>query len=43
MPVYIINKNAQSTGEHEVHTNDCTCPHMPDHSKNRMMMSSVES
>ncbi len=32
MPVYIINKNAQSTGEHEVHQDDCTCSHMPDHS-----------
>ena len=32
MHKYIINKNPQSTGEHEVHRDDCTCSHMPDHS-----------
>lgn len=30
MPFYIVNKNAQTTGEHEVHQNDCSCSHMPD-------------
>ncbi|PWK49885.1 hypothetical protein C8D97_10746 [Pleionea mediterranea] len=29
MPFYIVNRNPQSTGEHEVHRNDCTCSHMP--------------
>ena len=23
MPIYYVNKNAQSTGEHEVHKSDC--------------------
>jgi hypothetical protein len=29
MPKYIINKNAQSTGEHEVHKDDGSCNYMP--------------
>ena len=28
MPSYYVNKNAHSTGEHEVHI--FTCPHMPE-------------
>jgi hypothetical protein len=28
MDYYYVNKNAQSTGEHEVHKN--TCSHLPD-------------
>ncbi len=30
MPNYIINKNAQSNGDHEVHEKGSNCPHMPD-------------
>lgn len=30
MPTYIVNKNAQSTGEHEVHNQDAPCGSMPD-------------
>lgn len=29
MPNYIINKNAQSNGDHEVHEVASDCPHMP--------------
>lgn len=29
MPNYIINKNAQSNGDHEVHEQGSTCQHMP--------------
>ncbi len=29
MPNYLVNKNAQPTGEHEVHTT--TCSHLPDY------------
>ncbi len=28
MPYYLVNRNAQPTGEHEVHEN--TCGHLPD-------------
>ena len=24
MPIYYVNKNAQSNGDHEVHTGDCS-------------------
>lgn len=30
MPRYIVNKNAQPNGDHEVHINNGTCPTMPD-------------
>ncbi|MGI9548461.1 MAG: hypothetical protein ACR2M7_00555 [Bdellovibrionales bacterium] len=30
MSIYYVNKNAQSSGEHEVHTSGC--PHPPDQS-----------
>jgi len=30
MPYYIINKNAQSNGDHEVHEKNSSCHHMPD-------------
>lgn len=29
MPRYIVNQNPQSTGEHEVHRDDGTCPKPP--------------
>lgn len=29
MPKFIMNKNAQSTGEHEVHNLDAGCKHLP--------------
>lgn len=29
MPSYILNKNAQPSGEHEVHRNDGSCNYMP--------------
>lgn len=29
MPRYIMNKNAQSTGEHEVHNLDAVCRNLP--------------
>jgi hypothetical protein len=29
MPYYIINKNAQSNGDHEVHEKGANCQHMP--------------
>lgn len=29
MPRYCVNKNAQSTGEHEVHNLDVNCGHLP--------------
>ena len=28
MPIYYVNKNAQPTGEHEVHNSDCS--YLPD-------------
>jgi len=37
MANYYVNKNAQSTGEHEVHTS--TCPYLPD-DKNRLYLGS---
>ncbi len=30
MPRYCVNKNAQSTGDHEVHNLDNNCPTLPD-------------
>ena len=30
MPNYCVNKNAQPTGEHEVHNLDVSCHHLPD-------------
>ena len=30
MPNYCVNKNAQPTGEHEVHNLDANCNHLPD-------------
>lgn len=32
MPNYCVNKNAQPTGEHEVHNLDAFCNHLPDYS-----------
>lgn len=29
MSVFIVNKNAQSNGDHEVHNTTTGCPHMP--------------
>jgi hypothetical protein len=29
MPNFIVNENAQSNGDHEVHLTTCTCSHMP--------------
>jgi len=29
MAYYCVNKNAQPTGEHEVHKLDTSCPHLP--------------
>lgn len=29
MPIFIINKNAQSNGDHEVHNSTTGCSHMP--------------
>lgn len=29
MNSYIVNKNPQSTGEHEIHLKNGTCTHMP--------------
>ncbi|PSB86218.1 hypothetical protein C5F63_12720 [Photobacterium damselae subsp. damselae] len=29
MPYYIINKNPQSNGDHEVHEKDSGCSHLP--------------
>ena len=30
MPQFIVNKNAQPTGEHEVHNKDAGCSYLPD-------------
>ncbi len=30
MPNFCVNKNAQSTGEHEVHNLDANCSYLPD-------------
>lgn len=30
MPNYCVNKNAQPTGEHEVHNLDVNCKHLPE-------------
>ena len=30
MTLYIVNKNAQANGDHEVHKDHGTCGHMPD-------------
>lgn len=35
MPNYIVNKNAQSGGEHEVH--ETTCNYLPDHSNQQSL------
>jgi hypothetical protein len=35
MPLYYVNKNSQSTGEHEVHKSDCS--YIPD-SENRLSL-----
>jgi len=32
MQNYIVNKNAQESGEHEVHSLDVSCPYLPDYS-----------
>lgn len=31
MPRFCVNKNAQSTGEHEVHNLDAGCRNLPDY------------
>ena len=33
MPNYLVNKNAQSTGEHEVHTTTCSQRPKPENQK----------
>lgn len=30
MPTYLVNENAQPTGEHEVHTTECTYKPAPE-------------
>lgn len=30
MPHYIVNQNAQSNGDHEIHNETTGCSHMPD-------------
>lgn len=37
MPNFCVNKNAQPTGEHEVHNLDAGCSHLPD-PQNRHML-----
>lgn len=32
MSNYCVNKNPQSTGEHEIHNLDASCSHLPDYS-----------
>lgn len=32
MPRYCVNRQAQETGEHEVHNLDAGCQHLPDYS-----------
>lgn len=39
MPNYCVNKNAQPTGEHEVHNLDASCHHLPEYS-NRLALGS---
>lgn len=31
MPYFIINKNSQQNGDHEVHEKDAGCQHLPNH------------
>ncbi len=38
MPYYYVNKNAQSTGEHEVHTTSCN--HGPLYESNKQSLGS---
>jgi len=35
MPSYYVNKNAQSNGDHEVHSSGCS--HMPDQSNQKYL------
>ena len=37
MPRFCVNKNAQSTGEHEVHNLDSRCSFLPD-TKNQLYL-----
>jgi len=42
MPRFCVNKNAQPTGEHEVHNLDASCGHLPD-SSNQLQLGSFTS
>jgi len=42
MPRFCVNKNAQPTGEHEVHNLDANCGHLPD-SQNQHYLGSFPS
>ncbi len=35
MPYYIVNRNAQSNGDHEVHNRTSGCSYMPDASNRK--------
>ena len=39
MPRFVVNKNAQPTGEHEVHNLDNNCQYLPD-VKNQIQLGS---
>ncbi len=40
MPRYCVNRQAQPTGEHEVHNLDVGCEHLPDYS-NRLVQTAI--
>lgn len=42
MPRFCVNKNAQSTGEHEVHNLDKNCNHLPE-TQNQLQLGSFSS
>lgn len=42
MPQYCINKNAQSTGEREVHNLDAFCRYLPD-PENRLFLGKFDN
>jgi len=37
MPRFIVNRNSQPTGEHEVHNLDANCGHLPDPSNRHQL------
>ena len=37
MPAFCVNKNAQSTGEHEVHNLDAGCQYLPNPSNRQAL------